>query len=143
MDYLFRQHYSLKPKQSSLPSAQAPTVLLSESEAEALALYARHLTRANMLVNVCLDLGTLHRQVRELGPQLLVVNPSSNLAGTLVVLERIQATHPALPIITVGAPIPDSYLDRLMASGVALHLNRTLSQPRDLAIAARQILGLN
>lgn len=142
MDYLFRQHYSLKPKQTQ-PAVGSPTVLLAESEAEALAVYARHLTRANLLVNVCLDLAGLHRQVKEVGPQLLVINPSSNLPGTLIVLEQIQSTHPALPIITVGAPIPDSYLDRLMASGVALHLNRTLSQPRDLAIAARQILGLN
>lgn len=142
MDYLFRQHYSLKP-QSEQSQASGPTVLLAESEAEALALYARHLTKANLLVNVCLDLTHLHRQVREIEPHLLVVNPSSNLSATLVVIKRIQTTHPALPIITVGGPIPDTYLDRLMASGVALHLNRTLSQPRDLAIAARQILGLN
>lgn len=143
MKYLFRQHYSLQGADMK-PSKQpaAPTVLLVEPEPEALAMYARHLSRANLLVNVCLELVNLMRHVQEVRPHLLVINPTPNLRASLAVLKQIQVKHPALPIITVGAPIPDPYLDQLMATGVALHINRYLSQPRDIAVAARQILGL-
>jgi DNA-binding NtrC family response regulator len=144
MDFLFRQHYTLKAPKSPLQAeASAPLVLLVETEPESLALYASHLAKASMLVNVCLELSELQRQVRDIEPHLLIVNPSHNLNLALTVLRQIAKAHPGLPIITVGGSIPDPYLDRLMATGVALHLNRQLTQPRDIAVAARQILGLD
>jgi DNA-binding NtrC family response regulator len=143
MDYLFHQHYSLQaPSGPFAPPSASPVVLLAETEPEALALYARHLANASLLVSVCLDLGQLLRQIRAAQPHLLVINPAPDIAATITALRQVAAAHPGLPIITVGAPIPDPYLDRLMATGVALHINRTLSQPRDIAVAARQILGL-
>lgn len=143
MDYLFHQHYTLQQQPDGLPATPGfPVVLLAESEPEALALYARHLAGAHLLVNVCMDLGQLSRQAQELQPHLLIVNPAPDIVSTIAVLKRIAMALPSLPIITIGSAIPDLYLDRLMATGVALHINRTLSQPRDIAVAARQILGL-
>jgi len=139
MDYLFRQHYTVR---QPAPLSAAPSVLLAESEPEALALYARHLSEANLLVNVCLDLNRLLTNINEVQPHLLIINPAPDLAGTIASLRQVAASYPGLPIISIGAPVPDPFLDRLMATGVALHINRTLSQPRDIAVAARQILGL-
>lgn len=138
MQYIFRKNYTMQNEPSG-----PPLVLLAEPEPEALALYARHLTRANLLVNVCLELSGVLRQIQHASPQLLIINPSADIAYGLVLLRKISSRHPELPIITIGGAIPDPYLDRLMASGVAFHLNRSLTQPRDIAVAARQILGLN
>jgi len=135
MDYIFRQHYNAV-------SATTPVILLAEPEPEALALYARHLTNADLLVNVCMELHQLLQQVRQVRPHLLIINPAPDITATILLLRQVLSLYPDLPIITVGAPVPDPYLDRLMAAGVALHINRSLSQPRDIAIAARQMLGL-
>jgi len=147
MNYVFRQHYTWQTPSSDVTLNRGdrnfPTVLLVEAEPEALALYAGHLTKANLLVNVCLELSDVLRQISETQPHLLIVNPSRDLNQALAVLSQVTRLEPGLPIITVGGTIPDPYLDRLMATGVALHLNRLLTQPRDIAIAARQILGLN
>ncbi len=143
MDFLFRQHYTLQaPSPIPTVAAGTPLVLLLETEPESLSLYIGHLTKANMLVNVCGELSQLLRQVKEIQPHLLIVNPSHDLKLALAVLSQVASAQPGLPIITVGPSIPDPYLDRLMATGVALHLNRRLTQPRDIAVAARQILGL-
>jgi hypothetical protein len=143
MNFLFRQHYKLQAQQPSQPEAQSePVVLLLEQEPESLALYASHLAKANMLVNVCLELSQLARQVNQIQPHLLIINPTRDINLALAILNQVVQTQPGLPIITIGGSIPDPYLDRLMAVGVALHLNRWLTQPRDIAVAARQILGL-
>jgi DNA-binding NtrC family response regulator len=139
MDYLFRQHYTMNPGMSVASST--PMVLLAEPEPEALALYARHLSRADLLVSVCLEARRLPYHVQEAQPHLLVINPMPDLALSLNMLEYISQLQPGLPVITVGTAIPDHYLDRLMSLGVSLHINRSLSQPRDIVIAARQILG--
>jgi hypothetical protein len=141
MNYLFHYHHTLQSPEGARTSG-APLVLLAETEPEALALYARHLAQVRLLVNVCLDLSQLARQAAEIRPQLLVINPTSDLSAAIAVLRQVMTAQPGLPVITVGSAIPDSYLDRLMASGVVLHINRNLSQPRDVAVAARQILGL-
>jgi hypothetical protein len=142
MDYLFRRHYKMQPSASAQPTVAAPLVLLAEPEAEALAVYARHLTKANLLVNICLELSLLIRQVEEVRPHLLVLNPGKDIAEAISILQQVTGTNPGLPVITIGGAIPDHYLDRLMATGVALHLNRSLTQPRDIAVAAKQLLRL-
>ncbi len=148
MEYLFRQHYTLQTPPGSVGPVDAivpvmPVVLLAEPEPEALALYARHLVRADLLVNVCMELSRLLRQVQDTRPGLLIINPTPDLGAAISLLRQVAAAHPGMPVITIGSAIPDAYLDRLMASGVALHLNRSLTQPRDIAVAARQILGLS
>jgi hypothetical protein len=140
MNYIFRQHYTLP--RSDAGFSQMPVVLLAEPEAETLAVYARHLTRAQLSVNVCMELSLVLRQIREVKPHLLIINPMPDLAPAINLLRQVAETYPGLPIITIGLAIPDPYLDRLMAAGVTLHINRTLTRPPDIAIAARQILGL-
>src|ERR1043165_8316284 len=99
MDYVFRQHYTMKA-----PSEQAqvdvPVVLLLETEPEALALYGSHLTKAKLLVNICFELTDLLNQVATLEPHLLIVNPSRDLNLALAVLHRVAEIKPGLPIIT-------------------------------------------
>jgi DNA-binding NtrC family response regulator len=143
MEYLFRQHYNLQPLPDAIaPDSASPIVLLAESEPEALALYARHLARADLQVNVCMELALLLRQVQDSRPGLLIINPTPDITAAIALLRQIAAAQPGIPVITIGAAIPDAYLDQLMASGVALHLNRSLTRPQDIAVAARQLLGL-
>jgi hypothetical protein len=138
MDYMFTRHYIFNQ-----PAAanNLPRVLLAEPEPEALAVYARHLSQARFLVSVCLDLDQLLRHVEEAVPHLLILNPGPDLAVTVRLLEQASRRWPKLLVITVGRAIPDAYLDRLMASGVSLHLNRSLCRPVDIAIAARHLLA--
>jgi hypothetical protein len=144
MHYTFAKHYSLAnpPPANWRGGPTLPRVLLAEPEAESLAVYARHLDNAKLTVSVCLDLSNLVRHIRETDPHLLIVNPSSDLSLGIRMLEQAAVHFPDLPVITVGAAIPEIYLDRLMGNtGVTLHLNRALSQPSDVAVAAQHLLN--
>ena len=139
MDYIFRTHYRLTSNSMSKP---IPVVLLAETEPEACAMYRRHLTAgADLEVSVCGSLAALSGQLETLQPDLLIINPGPNLKGSLKFLGRAKRLYPALRIITLGYAIPEDYLDELMQLGVSAHINRYLSRPQDVALAAQQVLS--
>jgi DNA-binding NtrC family response regulator len=146
MKYMFLNHYRVS-KENAVPQVahgpDFPTVLLAESDPEMVAIYTRHLNKADLAVILCIEPTQLIRHVTEVRPHLLVLNPTYDPANSVMLLEQVTKHAPHLPIVTIGHAIPDPYLDRIMATGVSLHLNRSFSQPRDLVIAIRQILGLN
>ncbi len=122
-------------------SSVRPIILLAESDPETMAMYVRHLGSAEFAVCVCVDLRLVPQHVINLKPAVLVLNPSPNLRLSLDVLRRSMIAHPTLSVITMGDVIPDQYMDQLMRSGVSMHINRSLSQPRDLVVAVRQMLN--
>ncbi len=139
MNYIFKTSYRLN--NSPLPR-DSRMVLLVEAEPEASAVYKRHLTQATGLeVAVCLNLLSLSQQLQDLRPDLLIINPMPNLKASLKSLLHAKQLYPGLLIITLGYAIPDDYLDRFMKLGVSAHINRHLSRPQDVALAAQQVLN--
>ena len=150
MQYLFRQHYSLKPglqqpelKPNILIAPSAPTqltVLIAEPNPETMAMYKRHLDEDDVAVYLCADITQTGRYVQHIKPKVLVINPAPNLTASLNILKQVMIIQPSLSVITIGSLIPEFYLDKLMSLGVSLHINRSLSQPRDLATAVKRML---
>ncbi len=137
MQYLFYNHYYIEPM--NLENSQK-IILLAEPEAESRALYTKHLASANMLVEICEDLSQLIDKLASFEPDLLIVNPGTNPAHSLVFLQQVKKNQPTLSIITIGYGTPEEYLDRFMELGVSCHINRNLTRPQDVVVAAQQVL---
>lgn len=138
MKYLFYNHYYIEPM---ISTSSNKTILLAEPEAESRALYRKHLSASpGITVTICVDLTQLLDDLTSLKPDLLIVNPGKNPARSVVFLQRIKKLQPALRIITIGYGTPDDYLDRYMQLGVSYHINRHLTRPQDVAVAAQQVL---
>lgn len=137
MNYIFHNHYYIEPM---TPVTSKKTILLAEPEQEARVLYYRHLSNSDASVILCTDLSTLLEDLTMLKPDLLVINPGENPANSLAFLRNIKKTQPNLRIITIGYGTPDEYLDRFMQLGVSYHINRHLTRPQDVAVAAQQVL---
>ena len=140
MNYVFHQHYSISPNTFTPNADFRPVVLLAESNPETMAMYARHLNGDDVSVCVCVDMSQVHRHVSVIKPHVLILNPSPDFRLSFDIVKKSIAAHPQLSVITVGDFIPDKYLDKLMSLGVSLHIKRSLSQPRDLVAAVRQVL---
>lgn len=141
MNYVFHQHYSISPNTFTADEDFRPIVLLAESDPETMAMYARQLNGADVSVCICVDMGQVPYHVSNLKPDILVLNPSPDFRLSFDIVKKSIAAHPHLSVITIGDLIPDQYLDQLMGLGVSFHINRSLSQPRDLVAAVRQILA--
>lgn len=137
MQYMFYNHYYIEPM---IVKNSQKIILLAEPEAESRALYTKHLIGANMLVEICEDLSELTQKLISSEPDLLIVNPGSNPARSLVFLQNVKKTQPSLSIITIGYGTPEEYLDRFMEIGVSCHINRNLTRPQDVVVAAQQVL---
>ena len=137
MNYIFYNHYYIEPM---IFTRTKKTILLAEPEPEARALYHKYLTSPNVTVSVCGDLSKLLEHLTLLEPDLLIINPGKNPAHSLAFLQSIKQAQPVLRIITIGYGTPDSYLDRFMQLGVSYHINRHLTRPQDIAVAAQQVL---
>lgn len=137
MNYLFYNHYYINPM---ISNQNDKIILLAEPEAESRALYHKHLLSPGITVQICADLSQLLENLTTLEPDLLIINPGPNPARSLVFLQNIKKTQPALRIITIGYGTPDDYLDRFMQLGVSYHINRHLTRPQDVAVAAQQVL---
>ncbi len=142
MNYLFKQRYSLPEglignMAQSLPQSD---VVIAESDPETAAMYARHLDIEQISVYVCSKVADTAHYITHLKPQVLVINPGPNLVLSYNMIKQSLLAHESLSVITIGTFIPDEYLDRLMGLGVVLHINRSLSHPRDLLVAVKQML---
>lgn len=141
MDYIFYNHYYVEQTIDSMITLSShKTILLAEPELEARGLYEKHLVGPDIEVYVCQDQNKLHENLADINPDLLIINPGTNPARSLVFLQSIKKNHPYLKIITIGYGTPDDYLDRFMQIGVSYHINRHLTRPQDVAVAAQQVL---
>jgi hypothetical protein len=136
MQYIFKKSYRL-----AFPAGSEPSLLLAEPEAEARALYARHLAGLSSQLVLCGDLEEVALLVRESKPDLVIISASGDFGRLVRCLERAKASHPPVSIITLGHGIPVEALDQLMGLGVSVHINRGITRPQDVAGAAQAILS--
>lgn len=120
-----------------------PIVVLAETDPETRAIYARYLSRANFIVNLCAEVDALHKQMLVYEPDILVCNPNFLFGFSSSVFHNIRSLYPKLPIVTVGDSVVDTDMDKLMKLGVSAHLSRKFSQPNDLVFTVEQLLYSN
>lgn len=70
--------------------------------------------------------------------EVIVVNPEQHLVSQLT---QIKIAVPHIPVITISKMMPETQLDGIMKAGVAMHINRDLTTPRDLLIAIEQVVA--
>jgi DNA-binding NarL/FixJ family response regulator len=138
MDYLTKSHYTMRNK--PFLELQGQKVLLAEPEAESRSFYTRQLADIDMIVVGCDRLDSLMTATASAQPDVVIVNPGADLDAAMATLRALRRQFPSLPIITMAMTMPDSALDAMMEIGVSLHINRSLTRPRDLLLALEQVL---
>ncbi len=138
MDYITRHHHKIIDQ--TFDGLQGSTVILIEPEAEVRAFYSQQLMGQAMNVFVYNTISALKQATQIEQPDVLIINPTQDVAQTIRVVKNLRQEFPKLPIITMTLTIPDSTIDAIMESGVSFHINRGLTKPRDLLLALQQVL---
>ncbi len=100
MNYIFYHKYNINDASPVLFHRQ---VLLVEPETEASAIYIRHLSLAKFDVTACGSFDQMPGHIIHSRPDLLIINPSSNLKTGVILLRHAKTLYPDLPVI-YGCP---------------------------------------
>jgi CheY-like chemotaxis protein len=138
MDYIIKQKYSLRNQ--PFIELHGATVLLAEPEAETRSFYSQQLRDIGMQVHLTDQLLNMIETVKEVGPDVVIVNPSHDLETGFRVLRALRREFTTLPVITMTMTMREDQLDAIMQAGVSLHINRGLTRPRDLLLAIEQVI---
>lgn len=139
MEFITRQKYSLR----NVPyiSLYGTTIGLFEPDPEKAGLYRRHLAGVSAVTVEPDSLYQLPMLVKVHRPDALVVNPfrEPNLGFELVSL--IAGRFPGMPVIAVGDPGENDYLDAIMKAGARAHLHPQFTRPKDLLVTLEELLA--
>ncbi|MEZ4180645.1 MAG: hypothetical protein R3B41_04025 [Candidatus Doudnabacteria bacterium] len=138
MNYLIKKTYSL----SNQPFAKlyGTSMALVEPDAESRALYSQKLKEVNVNVEAYSLLEDLLAAMQENQFHVVILSPKNK---DLPILERMREQWPHIPLVTISKMMSEEDLDGIMKIGVAMHVNRDLTRPRDLLVALEQVLSLN
>lgn len=139
MNYIAQHHHTLT--QSPFEVLNGATVLLVEPDPENRAFYSKQLSEINMHVITCDSLAAMQSLIKESNPNVVIVDPSENVAKGTSLVKQLKQEFPDLPVITISMTMREEQLDAIMQSGVSLHINRGLTRPRDLLLALEQVLA--
>ncbi len=117
------------------------TVGLVDSDFQSLSFYTQKLKQANLEVVGFESLLDLSDQVLVLPISAVIFSPKiEKFSSELNALSQFIAQNPQLPLITMAKTMQEMQIDAIMKLGARLHINRDLSQPRDLLIALQQVM---
>ncbi len=117
------------------------TVGLVDSDFQSLSFYTQKLKQANLEVVGFESLVDLSDQVLVLPISAVIFSPHvEKFSSELNALSQFIAQNPQLPLITMAKTMQEMQIDAIMKLGARLHINRDLSQPRDLLIALQQVM---
>ncbi len=117
------------------------TVGLVDSDFQSLSFYTQKLKQANLEVVGFESLVDLSDQVLVLPISAVIFSPQvEKFSSELNALSQFIAQNPQLPLITMAKTMQEMQIDAIMKLGARLHINRDLSQPRDLLIALQQVM---
>lgn len=141
MEYITKQKFSLR----NIPyiSLYGTTIGLFEPDAEKSALYRRHLHSVSSIIVESPSIYQLPILVKSHRPDAVVVNPFDDPEISLDLIQLIAENFPVMPVIAVGDPGKDDYLDAIMKAGVRAHLHPRFTKPKDLLTTLEQILPWN
>ncbi len=144
MDYISKHHHTIRNQ--PFAGLYGTTVILAEPESEARAFYSKQLSDLDMRVMAYDGLPALGNHMQsvtdENSPDVIIVNPSSDIDASINFLKAFRRQFPDLPVITMSLTMPDDTIDAIMSTGVSLHINRGLTRPRDLLLALEQVLSM-
>lgn len=139
MDTIITKQYSLRDQ--PFYSLVGTKIGLVDSNQQSLSFYTQKLQQANLDVTGFENLPDLANHVLVIPIDAVIFSPRvDKFASELNELKRFIANNPQLPLITMAQTMQEMEIDAIMKLGARLHINRDLSQPRDLLIALQQIL---
>ncbi len=117
------------------------TILLVEPEPEIRAFYSRQLTNMDMRVVACDSIHTMHFEARQANPDVVILNPATDIRIALNSVRLLKREFPNMPVISMTLTSIEDHLDAMMNSGVSFHINRSLTRPKDLILALEQVIS--
>ncbi len=139
MDTIITKQYSLRSQ--PFYNLVGTTIGLVDGNNQNLSFYTQKLKQANLNVIGYSSLPELSTQVVVVPVDIVVFSPSlETFPAELRLLKNFIAQNPELPLITMAKTMQEMEIDAIMKSGARLHINRDLSQPRDLLVALEQII---
>lgn len=139
MDVIITKQYSLRNQ--PFYSLVGTLIALVDSDTQSLSFYSQKLKQANLEVTGFESLDQLSDHVAITPVDVVVFSPSlDRLSKELQVLASFIAKNPQLPLVTMAKTMQEKEIDAIMKLGARMHINRDLSQPRDLLVALEQIL---
>jgi hypothetical protein len=120
-------------------------VLLVSPSYENTQFYGGKLGALNMQVTTCDDFRAAPKHIEYITPSVVILSPDENHDSYINLhdlIKYISEFFPTLPVITLAHTIPEVYLDAIMSTGASVtHINRSMSQPRDLMLTIEHMLG--
>lgn len=138
MAYISQYHHTLRNE--PFVELNGVTVVLAEPEAETRAFYSQQLAEIGMQVHSADALDTLINVVESSKPDVVIINPSSDLETGFRAIKLLKQEYSHIPVISMAMTMREDQLDAIMQAGVSLHINRGLTRPRDLLLALEQVL---
>lgn len=138
MEYIFREKF-IRPglkEQIVLPKV----VLIAEPDHILAEIYSRHFTKADFIADKCVEYGKLLGHLSELDPHLLLLSLGPIKSQEKNVIKNISKRHPSMQIITTADKKGSQDLTQLLGLGVAGHINKALTRPRDIVTLAQHVL---
>lgn len=131
--------YIAKQKITIITSSRPPLrVLVAQLDPILNRLYIRHLEK-DFEVSPSLSHSRLENDILVFAPNLVLLN--ADTPGVFPhTLARLRSMFASLPIITTGLDTSEEQLGLLMAAGVAGHINRKFTHPRDISTIVAQTL---
>ena len=141
MAYLFRQKLNIE--ELSEPLYREKRILIYEPEYYLSALYGHYLRSQNFDIKPCLDLSQVRQAIFVFSPQLLIfsVDAFGSWLKLKPILQGLVADFPNLNVVSTGYDLNSDSIKELMEVGLAGHINRRLSRPKDLAVLAQALLN--
>ena len=139
METIITKQYSLRNQ--PFYGLLGRVVGLVDSNSQSLSFYTKKLQEANLDVLTFSNLSELSSQVLVVPIDVVVFSPSlDQIAQDLRSLSSFISQNPKLPLITMAKTMQEMQINAIMKLGTRLHINRDLSQPRDLLVALEQII---
>lgn len=141
MDYITQHHHTMQTE--PFDNLNGAVVLLVDPESESRNFYGHQLEDIGMKVLELESLAKMVAATKTHSPDVVIVNPSPDYNAGSKQIQSLREQFPVLPVITMTTTIPDDVIDAMMKAGVSLHINRGLTQPRDLLLALEQVIRAN
>lgn len=125
----------MTPMQNNLGTLYRAIVF--EPKLELAQLYAKYLKQQDFEAHISCDHAHLLALTSSISPKMIIYNIDAGYEP----LKFIKRQSPALIVITIGSDSEEQDLDALMEIGISGHINRKVTQPRDIGILAKQLIN--
>jgi DNA-binding NtrC family response regulator len=137
-NYISQYYHSMRTQPFEV--LNGAVVVLVEPEPETRAFYTQQLADIGIQVHQADALNNMLSVVEAASPDVVIVNPSTDLENGFKFIKILKKEYADLPVITMTMTMREDQLDAIMEAGVSMHINRGLTRPRDLLLALEQVI---